>query len=213
MINVQGGYEFAASESGLKLNVKDVTATDLALHGPDQPADDVKLAKLSDHEYALRSATAASRCREVEPVRRRIARAARRAGKHQPAGAARRQRIRARGGRPRRRRAPAQAQAAPPWVLSAPDIAIEAASLDVEDGLVKPAATFRLDPIDVKVSGYSNAPGTQVQVDANRRHRWQGEAGRQGPGGAGYAGAGHARGHRRFRSRLAAALSRRRTRR
>ena len=53
MINLHGEYEFAARDSGLKLNVKDVTATDLALHGPDQPADDVKLAKLSDHEHAL----------------------------------------------------------------------------------------------------------------------------------------------------------------
>ena len=47
MINLQGEYDFAARDSGLKLNVKDVTATDLSLHGPNQPADDVKLAKLS----------------------------------------------------------------------------------------------------------------------------------------------------------------------
>ena len=63
--------------------------------------------------------------------------------------------------------APAPAtEAAPAWVLNAPDIAIEGASMDVEDGLVKPAAKFKLAPIDVKVGGYSNAPGTQVQVDA-----------------------------------------------
>ena len=46
MINLSGGYEFAARDSGLKLNVKNVSATDISLHGPGQPVDDVKLAQL-----------------------------------------------------------------------------------------------------------------------------------------------------------------------
>ena len=162
MINVQGGYEFAASESGLKLNVKDVTATDLALHGPDQPADDVKLAKLSiaNTRFDLRQ-------RRIDVEKLSLSGAALRArrdaqgsinllkllGDNEPV--------------PEAEAAPVPAEAASPWVLSAPDIAIEGASLDVEDGLVKPAAKFRLQPIDVKVSGYSNAPGTQVQIGAN----------------------------------------------
>jgi len=166
MINLQGGYEFSARESGLKLNVKDVTATDVALHGPNQSADDVKLAKLqiANTHFDLRQ-------RRVDVERMSLS------------GAALRARRDARGGinlpsllgegeapsaseTPAEVPAPASAEAAPPWVLSAPDIAIEGASLDIEDGLVKPAATFKLAPIDVKVSGYSNAPGTQVQIDA-----------------------------------------------
>jgi hypothetical protein len=159
-INLQGGYEFAARESGLKLNVKDVTATDVALQGPNQPADDVKFAKLSitNTRFDLRQ-----RRVDVGPVN--LSGAALRArrdgqgrinllsllGDGEAAPAA--------GATP-------STEAAPRWVLSAPDIALEGASMEVEDGLVKPAATFKLAPIDVKVSGYSNAPGTQVQVDA-----------------------------------------------
>jgi hypothetical protein len=162
MINLQGGYDFAARESGLKLNVQDVTATDVSLHGPDQPADDVKLAKLqiADTRFDLRQ-----RRVDVEKVTL--------------SGAALRARRDAQGrinlltlfgekeGAPTEA-APA-AKAGPRWVVSAPDIAIESATVDVEDALVKPAAVFKLTPIDVKVSGYSNAPGTQVQVDANLR--------------------------------------------
>ena len=37
----------------------------------------------------------------------------------------------------------------------------------MEDALVTPAATFKLAPVDVKLSGYSNAPGTKLQIDAN----------------------------------------------
>ena len=162
MINVQGEYEFAARDTGLKLNVKDVTATDLSLHEPNQPADDVKLAKLSisNTRFDLRQrrvdvgkvslSGAAVRARRDEQGRINLLALAG-ADKSEPAAEA----------------DPApSSEAAPAWALNAPDIAIEGASVDVEDGLVKPAARFKLAPIDVKVVGYSNAPGTQVQVDA-----------------------------------------------
>ena len=162
MINLRGGYEFAARESGLRLNVQDVTATEVALHGPGQPVDDVKLAKLSitNTRFDLRQrrvdvgkmslSGANMRARRDDQGRINLLALA---GEDEPA--------------PAEATAAATVEAAPPWVLSAPDIAIEGASVDVEDGLVKPAATFKLAPIDVKVSGYGNAPGTKVQVDAN----------------------------------------------
>ena len=161
MINLQGEYEFAARDTGLKLNVKDVTATDLSLHAPNQPADDVKLAKLSitNTRFDLRQ-------RRVDVGKVSLSGAAVRARRDEQGsinllallGA---EEAAARG----RSCARPSAESAPAWVLNAPDIAIEGASMDVEDALVKPAATFKLAPIDVKLSGYSNAPGTQVQID------------------------------------------------
>jgi len=165
MINLDGGYEFAARESGLRLIVKSVTATDLTLHGPDQPPDDVKLARLQ-----IRNSRFDLRQRRVDIEKMSLSGAALHArrdaqgrinllallGEEEVPPAA----------TPEASAAPATA-AAPAWVLSAPDISIEGASVDVEDGLVKPAATFKLAPIDVKVGGYSNAPGTKVLVDAN----------------------------------------------
>ena len=160
LINLHGGYELAARDSGLKLNVKDVTATDIALQGRDQPPDDVKLAKLSitDTRFDL--------------AQRRVD-----VGKLTLSGAALRARRDAHGninllsllGEEEAEPAaavPAASAAGPAWVVSAPDIAIEGGTIDVEDGLVKPAARFKLAPIDVKVSGYTNAPGTRVQLDA-----------------------------------------------
>ena len=162
MINVQGEYDFAARDSGLKLNVNDVTATDLSLHGPNQPADDVKLAKLSitNTRFDLRQ-------RRVDVGNVILSGAAVRARRD---GQGSINLLALRGAdtsEPTAEVAPAASgEATPAWVLNAPDIAMEGASMDVEDGLVKPAATFKLAPIDVKVTGYSNAPGTQVQIDA-----------------------------------------------
>ena len=110
-----------------------------------------------------------------------------------------------------RRRDPAAAAAA--WVLSAPDIAIEGASMDVEDGLVKPAATFKLAPIDVKVSGYSNAPGTQVQIDANVGIDGNAKLAAKGEVVLDTSAVVDARGSRRFQTCLRSSLISARTRR
>jgi len=173
MINLQGGYDFAASDSGLKLNVQDVTATDLAMNGPGQPADDVKLAKLSiaNTRFDLLQ-------RRVDIEKLSVSGAALRA-RRDAKGAINLLGLLGGADAPVVSDAsaaadvPAPSPAAPPaaendpaWVVNAPDIVVDA-TLDVEDGLVKPAATFKLAPIDVKVSGYSTAPGTQVKVDAN----------------------------------------------
>jgi len=172
-INLLGGYDFAASDSGLKLNVKDVTATDLSLTLPKGQPDDVKLAKLAitntrfdllqrrvDIEKLSLSGAALRARRDAQGAINLLgmlgeddataaAEAAARAEATATAGTD-----------------TAAASAGPAWVVNAPDIVVDA-TLDVEDGLVKPAATFKLAPIDLKVGGYSTAPGTQVQVDAN----------------------------------------------
>ena len=64
----------------------------------------------------------------------------------------------------------APASAAPSrWVVAAPDIAVENLRVEVEDRLLKPSAAFTLAPINVNVHGYSTAPGSQLDVDANLR--------------------------------------------
>jgi hypothetical protein len=159
MINLQGGYEFVARESGLKLNVQDVTATDVSLHGPAQTVDDVKVAKLqvSNTRFDLLQ-------RRIDVEKVSLTGAALRARRDEQGAI---NLLGLLGEDDATAAAEATAAAGPRWVVNIPDIAVEAATMDVEDSLVKPAATFKLAPIDVKVSGYSNAPGTSVQVDAN----------------------------------------------
>ncbi|HEV7608433.1 MAG TPA: DUF748 domain-containing protein [Steroidobacteraceae bacterium] len=165
MIDLGGDYEFAARESELKLNVKNVTVANLALKGTGSAEEDVKVGRLQ-----LINTRLDLKRRRVDIEKTSLSGAALRARRDAQgrinlltlAGAA---------------EAPPDAEAttvagatatpAPsPWVLAAPDISIEGASVDVEDSLVKPAATFRLAPIDMKIAGFSNAPGTKVQIDA-----------------------------------------------
>jgi hypothetical protein len=163
VINLGGDYQFAARESELKLHMKDVTVADLALRGAGQTEDDVKLAKL---QIANTRLDLKRRRVDVEKtiLSGAVLRARRDAQGHIN--------LLALGGAPQAsgESAPAPAESGPaatPWVLSAPDIAIDGSSVDIEDALVKPAATFKLAPIDLKIAGYSNAPGTKVQIDAN----------------------------------------------
>ncbi len=158
LINLDGGYEFAARESGLKLSVKDVTATELALRAHGQSQDDVTLAqlKITNTRFDLRG-------RRVDVEKLGVSGAAVRAQRD----AQGKINLLALSGEPAPESAAQEAAAAPSvWVLSAPDIAIEG-TVDVEDALVTPAATFKLAPLEVKLGGYSNAPGTRVQIDAN----------------------------------------------
>ena len=157
-INVAGNYDFAARESAVMLNVNNVSATDVALHGPGRPEDDVRFAKL-----------------EVKNTRFDLNRRSVGIEKVSVSGAALRARrdeqgninLLALSGPDEPPAAPTAEGPKPSWLLNAPDISIEAASIDVEDALVKPAATFKLAPIDLKIGGYSNAPGTKVRIDAN----------------------------------------------
>jgi outer membrane protein OmpA-like peptidoglycan-associated protein len=57
------------------------------------------------------------------------------------------------------------AAAAPPWVVSVPDIAAANLRVDFNDALVKPAASFALTPVNLKLSGFSTAPDTALKFD------------------------------------------------
>ncbi|MEO8018663.1 MAG: DUF748 domain-containing protein [Pseudomonadota bacterium] len=164
MIDLDGDYEFAARESELKLIVKNVSVVNLALKGAASAADDVKLDQLQVTNTRLDL-----KRRRVEIEKASLSGAALRARRD----ARGRINLLALGGAGEAMPGPATSTpaatatpAAPPWVLVAPDIIIGAASVDVEDSLVMPAATFKLAPIDVKIEGYSNAPGSRVRIDA-----------------------------------------------
>jgi uncharacterized protein DUF748 len=161
MISLNGTYAFDARESGLKLNVNDVTASDLALHAPDQPPDDVKIAKVqvTNTQFDLRQ-------RRVNLEKVSVSGTELKARRDASGGISLLKLLGA--DEPVTESAPASPPASPesPWVLTIPDISVDGARVDVEDGLVKPAATFSLAPVDIKVAGYSSAPGTSVKVDA-----------------------------------------------
>jgi hypothetical protein len=165
VINVTGDYEFAARESELKLNVKNVSAAGLALRRPGEAEDDIKLAQLqvANTRFDLKR-------RRVDVEKTSVTGAALRARRD----AQGRINLLALFSGPESSPNPSPPGASPsapstalPWVLSAPDIAVVGASVDVEDALVTPAATFKLTPVDVQVSGYSNAPGSKLQIDAS----------------------------------------------
>jgi hypothetical protein len=63
--------------------------------------------------------------------------------------------------------APAAASAAgssPAWTVSVPDIAVTLLKVSAEDRQVKPAASLRLDPLNVHVAGFSTAPDDTLEI-------------------------------------------------
>jgi hypothetical protein len=170
VINLTGDYELAARESDLRLNVKEVTVADVALNAPGQPKDDVTFAelKLANTRFDLNR-------RRIDLEKASLTGAALRArrdaqGKINLVSLLEQSETSSRGASPPDE-PPAASPRPPsapssPWVFSAPDIELAGAAVDVEDALVKPTATFKLAPIDVRLSGYSNAPAARVKVDA-----------------------------------------------
>ncbi|HEX6398546.1 MAG TPA: DUF748 domain-containing protein, partial [Steroidobacteraceae bacterium] len=57
--------------------------------------------------------------------------------------------------------------AAPPWVVNVPDITASNLRLDFNDALVKPAASFALTPVNLKLTGFSTAPGAPLKFDVD----------------------------------------------
>ena len=160
MINVAGDYDFAARDSDLRLHVKDVTAADVALRAPDQP-EDVTFAELKIANTRL---DLKRRRADVEKVTLSGAslRARRDAMGEINLLALLGDRDAAEATVP----APAAGPEVAPWVFSAPSIELAGAGIEVEDAFVAPAARFKLAPVDVTVSGYSNAPDATLEVDA-----------------------------------------------
>jgi hypothetical protein len=59
------------------------------------------------------------------------------------------------------------ARAAAAWRVSVPDIQVQHLKIAGEDREVTPAAKLSVDPLDVKVAGYSTASGSPVDVSVN----------------------------------------------
>jgi hypothetical protein len=159
VINLAGDYEFAARESDLRLHVKDVTVANVALHGPSQPQDDVSFAelKIANTHFDLNR-------RRVDIEKASLSGAALRARRDAQGQINLLSLI---GEDTAPSQDPPPAEPASPWVLNAPAIELLGAAVDVEDALVKPAATFKLAPIDVRLTGYSNEPQERVGIDAS----------------------------------------------
>jgi hypothetical protein len=158
VINLDGDYEFAARESDLRLHVNDVSVADVALHAPDDPQEDVRFAelKIANTWFDLNR-------RRVDIEKASLSGAALRA-RRDAQGQINLLSLLGESETPPENTPTAEPSS--PWVLNAPVIELVGAAVDVEDALVKPAATFKLAPIDVTLSGYSNAPAARVQVDA-----------------------------------------------
>jgi hypothetical protein len=163
MIDVAGDYEFAARDSDLRLQVKEITAADVALRAPGQ-AEDVTFAELevTNTRFDLKRRRA-----DIEKVRLSGA------ALHARRDAQGRINLLALLGEGDAGDAPLSAPGpapsgpvAAPWEFSAPSIELAGAAIEVEDAFVKPAATFKLAPVDVTVNGYSNVPGATLQIAA-----------------------------------------------
>ena len=60
----------------------------------------------------------------------------------------------------------AAAASGPNWSLSVGTVEVRAASVEVEDRMMQPAAKFSLAPVGVSLSGYSTEPGGELELDA-----------------------------------------------
>ena len=56
-----------------------------------------------------------------------------------------------------------------PFAFTAPDIELKGLVVEVEDRQPEPAIKLMLDPFDLHVTGYSNAPGTTIGITANTK--------------------------------------------
>jgi len=177
VINLNGEYFYTAAEAaGLRFDVHEVSLADLALRPPGRDYDylEVSALKLEEAQVQLRT-------RRVDIARVRLE------------GGALRVKRGADGTINLTELAGAQAQAAgedatppappapsaatteplqptatsaPEWVVSAPDIAVSAVNVEVEDSLVSPVATFVLNPVNVALGGFTTAPDARFTLQA-----------------------------------------------
>ena len=61
---------------------------------------------------------------------------------------------------------PASADA-PAWTVAAPDVSVGGLTVKLEDRQFEPGAAFELAPVNVRVSNYRNAPGTEIDLHAD----------------------------------------------
>jgi hypothetical protein len=170
VINLNGEYFYTAGENGgLRLAVHQATLTDFGLRPPARDHDYVEVAALAVEETEVNVRT-----RRVDIARVKLDGGV----VHLARDAEGRINLAELAGEPKSA-APAEAPAgpapaatqssAPAWVVNAPDISVANLSADFNDALVKPAATFSLTPVNLKLAGFSTAPDTPLQFELDAR--------------------------------------------
>jgi outer membrane protein OmpA-like peptidoglycan-associated protein len=176
-LNVNGEYAYTAAETGgLKFDVHKVALTDFGMRPPGKDYDYIEVAAL-----ALEKTLVDVRRRTVNIGSVRLdggaLRAVREADGHinlselagaPPAGeAAAPDAVASEAPAPAPAAAPASDR--PRWEVAAPDIGVSGFDLVFDDKLVQPNAHFALNPVDLKVTGFSIAPGQKFTVDATAK--------------------------------------------
>jgi hypothetical protein len=169
VINLNGEYFYQAGENGgLRFAIHQVKLTDFGLRPPARERDYVEVASL-----ALEETEVNLRTRRVNIAHVKLDGGA----LHVARDGEGRINLTELAGEPEAA-APAEAPsaAAPPpappgtpaWVVNAPDIVVANLGADFSDALVKPAATFSLTPVNLKLTGFSTAPETRLgfELDA-----------------------------------------------
>lgn len=64
-------------------------------------------------------------------------------------------------------RGPSKESSGPPWTIGIDTIAVDGATVQMEDRGVKPAAQFTLQPVTLAVQRYSTAPGATIDLNAS----------------------------------------------
>jgi len=191
-INIDGDYSYTASEDGgLRFDVHKVALTDFGLRPAGKDYDYVEVAAL-----ALESSKVDVRRRRVDIGTVRLdggaIRAARdaegrinlaelageppaaKANGEETANAAATADAQAPANTPAAppgplASAPATTHAAPAWVVAAPDIAVNAFNVEIDDQLVQPNAHFALQPVSLTLAGFTTEPGVKMTLDATAR--------------------------------------------
>jgi uncharacterized protein DUF748 len=172
VINLNGEYFYDAGENGgLRFAIHQVNLTDLGLRPPNRDYDYVEIAALVVEETQVNLRT-----RRVEVGRLRLDGGSLRATRDaagrinltelasadQPVAAS-------------TEPAAAPKAAAPAWVLAAPDISVANFRVDFQDQLVKPAADFSLNPINLSVKGFSTSADARLAFEASAKGEKAGE--------------------------------------
>ncbi|HEX6639194.1 MAG TPA: DUF748 domain-containing protein, partial [Steroidobacteraceae bacterium] len=55
----------------------------------------------------------------------------------------------------------------PSWTVNVPDLAVDGLRVELTDDFVKPAATFKLAPVNLHLRDFSTAPGQALDLDAD----------------------------------------------
>jgi hypothetical protein len=168
-LDLNGEYSFAAGEDGgLEFDIHRVGISDFGMRPPGRDYDYLQIAALAFEETRV-----AMRTRRVDVGRVRLDGGALRVARDaegrvnlaefaggEPAA----------GGAPPAPPPPTKADAGTgTWVVAAPDIAVSGVRVDFEDRLVKPAASFVLNPVSLAVAGFTTAPASTFDVKLDAR--------------------------------------------